>query len=55
MAVTINIPIVYDQEDTLSLGGTIYKIRFTYNERDNEDIGRWNFGTSKKERPWSDT
>lgn len=41
MAVTINIPIVYDQEDTLSLGGIIYKLRFTYNERDNKDMGRW--------------
>lgn len=41
MAARLNIPIVPDQEDTLSLGGTIFKIHFTYNERDNAGVGRW--------------
>ena len=41
MPVILNIPTVYDQTDTLPLGGFIYKIKYQYNERDNDGKGRW--------------
>lgn len=46
MSIQLNIPTVSFQRDTVPLGGTIYNIEYSYNERDNAGEGRWRLDIS---------